>query len=109
MTQWLNLDPYIHVHTCSIDHMICHTYTPYRNQTGNHDLGHPYSNGIPLTHLHGYREVCLSLWWEEDIHGFLGKGLVALSWVAHLNDVQLMGGVRLINIRYKTSYRTVHT
>ena len=41
------------------------------------------------TNLHGYREVSLSLWGEEDIHRFLLEGLVALRRGPHFNDVQL--------------------
>lgn len=41
------------------------------------------------TNLHGYREVSLSLWGEEDIHCFLLEGLVALRRGPHFNDVQL--------------------
>ena len=41
------------------------------------------------TNLHGYGEVSLSLWREEDIHCFLLEGLVALRRGPHFNDMQL--------------------
>jgi hypothetical protein len=40
-------------------------------------------------YLHSNREVCLGLGREEDINGFLGKGLVSLSRRAYFNDMKL--------------------
>ena len=42
-----------------------------------------------VSHLHGNREVSLSFRWEEDIHSFLGEGLVSCSWGAHFDDMKL--------------------
>ena len=39
--------------------------------------------------LHGYREVCLGLGREEDVHSLLLEGLVPGGRGSHLDDVQL--------------------
>ena len=40
-------------------------------------LGDQVNHIILRADLHGHREIILCLWWEEDVHCFLGVGLVA--------------------------------
>jgi len=41
------------------------------------------------TYLHGYWKVVLCFRWKENIHGFLGKWLIALWCLSNLNHMQL--------------------
>lgn len=41
-----------------------------------------------ITYLHCYREIGLSLGWEEHIHSFLGEGLISCGCASNFYNVK---------------------